>query len=196
MQKIIEILKGIVELPLLKRELIEASRQKRTYVLRATMACVVGFIVVIFFLENQPRPGRSILRILGSGRELALVTLITNLVAIYAVTPLMCCGTISSERERQTLGLLLVSKLGPARLVIEKLLSGLMPTITFLVVTLPVLAIAYLLGGLQTSDVILLFLIALMAAIQAATAAILCSSLFNSAIVSFFATYGLLAFME
>ncbi|MCA9057941.1 MAG: hypothetical protein KDA85_05560, partial [Planctomycetaceae bacterium] len=64
---------------------------------------------------------------------------------------------------------------------------------SFTVVSLPILGMAYLFGGVQLSDLCYLILVLLMAAVQAATAAIVASSLFRSAIASFFTTYALLA---
>ena len=110
-----------LELPLLKRELIENSQRKRTYILRVLMA-VVLMLILLFFYSIKIMQAQTVLGIIGSGRELALVLLITDLVAIYALLPAMACSAISTEREKQTLALILISRIGPGTLVAEKFL--------------------------------------------------------------------------
>ncbi|MFN9037956.1 MAG: hypothetical protein ACK5YO_16755, partial [Planctomyces sp.] len=53
------------------------------------------------------------------------------------------------EKERKTLGLLFVTRLSPLVIVLEKPGSRLLPMLTLLLITFPMLAFAYSLGGLD-----------------------------------------------
>ena len=136
MKSISAIARDILELPLLKRELIEAANRKRTYVLRSAMAAILLVVFLLLFFDL--RSYRNAYRMLGTGGEIAMVLVATNLFAIYILLPVMTCGAISGEREKQTLSLLLITRLSTARLVAEKLLSALLPLAQFMLITLPI----------------------------------------------------------
>ncbi len=183
-----------LELPLLKRELIENSQRKRTYVLRVLMA-VVLMLVLLFFYSIEISQARNVLQMIGQGKDLAAVLTVTNLVAIYALLPAMACAAISTEREKQTLALILISRIGPGTLIVEKFLSRLVPMLALLLITSPMLAVSYVLGGLTTASLAAGLLTLLTAAIQVNSAAIFCSVVFRTALEAFWGTYLLLAAM-
>ena len=83
-----------LELPLLKRELIENSHKTRTYVLRILVALIFMLVMLLFYSEQIARH-TSVLQVMGQGRELAAILLVCNLVAIYALLPAMACSAIS-----------------------------------------------------------------------------------------------------
>ena len=183
-----------IELPLLRRELLEASHKRRTYALRTLIAVihVVGFL--LYYFSVYSRRG-SIRQFSGEGVDAVSIQIMIDIFAIVLLLPAMACSAISGEREKQTLGLLLISRIRPFALVIEKLLSRLLPMTTLLLITVPMLGVAFLLGGVELGDVLLILCLLLTAAIQVGTAAILCSSIFHSAVDAFWATYVLLAAM-
>lgn len=183
-----------LELPLLKRELIENSHKKRTYILRILVALIFMLVMLIFYAEQIARYS-NVLQVMGRGRELAAVLLVCNLVAIYILLPSMACSAISSEREKQTLSLILITRITPGGLIAEKFLSRLVPMIALMLITLPMLSISYLLGGLRLESVFAALLGLFTAAVQVNSTAIMCSALFQTALEAFWATYILFAIM-
>lgn len=183
-----------LELPLLKRELIENSHKKRTYVLRILVALIFMLVMLVFYSEQIARHS-NVLQIMGQGRQLAMILLVCNLVAIYVLLPSMACSAISSEREKQTLALILITRITPGGLIAEKFLSRLVPMIALMLITLPMLSIAYMLGGLRLEAVFAALLGLFVAAVQVNSAAIMCSALFRTALEAFWATYLLFAIM-
>jgi len=183
-----------LELPLLKRELIENSHKKRTYVLRVLVALIFMLVMLMFYSEQVARH-TNVLQIMGQGRVLAVVLLVSNLVGIYVLLPAMACSAISSEREKQTLSLILITRITPGGLIVEKFLSRLVPMIALMLITCPMLSMAYLLGGLRLESVFAALLGLFTAAVQVNSAAIMCSALFRTALEAFWATYLILAVM-
>jgi len=183
-----------LELPLLKRELIENSHKKRTYVIRILVALIFLLVMLVFYSEQIARH-KNILQVMGQGRELAIVLFVCNLVAIYVLLPAMACSAISGEREKQTLSLILISRITPGGLIAEKFLSRLVPMIALMLITLPMLSIAYMLGGMKLQAVFAALLGLFTAAIQVNSAAIMCSVLFRTALEAFWATYLIFAVM-
>lgn len=183
-----------IELPLLRRELLEASQKRRTYALRTLIAIihVVGFL--LYYFSVYSRRG-SIRQFSGEGVDAVYIQIMIDLFAIVLLLPATACSAISGEREKQTLALLLISRIRPSALVIEKLLSQLLPMTTLLLITVPMLGVAFLLGGVELGDVLLILCLLLTTTIQVGAAAILCSSIFHSSVDAFWGTYALLAAM-
>lgn len=76
---------------------------------------------------------------------------------ILFIVPALTAGSISGERERQTLDLLLCTRLRPIDIVIGKLLSCLSTILVLMVSSLPVLSLVYIYGGIGLMDLVILF---------------------------------------
>ncbi len=184
---------GLFELPLFQREMIQIAQKRRTYVLRVTVAAIFACIMLIFYSENLRWGGGNILRVMGRGREMAGMLYACCVWAIYILMPALACSAISTEREKQTLSLLLISRITPVGLVIEKSLSRLMPLVVIVLIVSPMMAISYVLGGLASDGILAGLLAMLLAALQVNTVAIFCSSIFRNSLEAFFSSYLLLA---
>ncbi len=79
-------------------------------------------------------------------------------VIVLFVVPALTAGSISGERERQTLDLLLCTRLRPVDIVVGKLLSCISTVFVMMITSLPVLALVYIYGGIGISDLAQLFL--------------------------------------
>ena len=90
--------------------------------------------------------------------------------------PAVVSGALTAEKERNTLQLLFLTKLGPWTILLEKLFSRLVPVATFLLVSLPLLFIAYLWGGLTQSDVGLAIAELALTVFELASIALFCSA--------------------
>lgn len=77
---------------------------------------------------------------------------------ILFIVPALTAGSISGERERQTLDLLLCTRLRPTDIVAGKLLSCLSTVFILMVSSLPVLSLVYIYGGIGLTDLVMLFL--------------------------------------
>lgn len=188
----IKTIQSFLEFPLLRRELIELAQRRRTYALR----CLCLFVFTLVFLTmyaSMTMRSRNLMWMLGQGREMTMVLFATLLTTIYALAPAMACAAITSEKEKQTLGLLLISKLSPAGIVIEKIFSRLLPLLSLVVVSAPLFAISYLFGGLSFFDSFWGLLLIVLVVVQITTIAIFCSALLESGIAAFWMTYVILA---
>src|SRR5262249_48509229 len=130
-------------LPLLAKELIEQSTRKRTYVVRVVYAMLLFTAAWLLFYDVVQVGTTSPLANLGSGRRMFEVLMKLQFAGIYLVMPAVTCGVIAHEKERNTLALLFLTKLGPWTILLEKLCSRLVPMCGFLLMSLPLLAYAY-----------------------------------------------------
>jgi ABC-type transport system involved in multi-copper enzyme maturation permease subunit len=174
------------DLPLLRRELLETTRRRWLWIIRGVIAFLqMGFVVGNYDDLTQAEDGFGAF---GGGQEIADVLNICNLIAVYLLLPLTACAAIASERERQTLPLLLISRISASRLILEKFLSSLIPVLTLMAISLPSLALAYSLGGLSPQQLAGSVAAMLLAAVQVTTAAIFWSAVFRTSLQAFWAT--------
>ena len=176
-------------LPLLAKELIEQSARKRTYVVRALFALVLYGTVLWSLYRTVATSKSSGISLLGAGRELYLSLARLEFLGIYLFLPAMTCGVLTAEKERDTLGLLLLTKLGPWTILLEKLLSRLVPMASFILLSLPLLSIAYSLGGIEAIDIAKLMWVLAMTALQVGSFSLLCSAWFRTTAAAFLASY-------
>ncbi len=177
-----------MELSLFKRELIELAQRKRTYGLRS-LVWFVFFVVFAFSYMDMTRYAGNMLQILGRGNQITEALFITLILTIYTLNPILACTAITSEKEKQTLGLLIVSKLSPTAIVLEKIASRMLPLLSLLLIAAPLFAVAYLFGGVTFSHTMIGLFILFSTILQVTTVAVFCSALFETGIAAFWATY-------
>lgn len=72
---------------------------------------------------------------------------ILELALVLLITPSLTAGSISGERERQTLDLLLITKVSPFSIILGKFLSGLSIIVLMIFATMPIFAMIMYFGG-------------------------------------------------
>lgn len=179
-------------LPLLSKELTEQAARPRTYIIRTLYAFLLFAAAYFIFYETfsaYQRTGGNPFGILGQGRQMFEGLIYLQFTGIYLFMPALTCGVITGEKERNTFGLLLLTKLSPGVILLEKYCSRLVTMGTFLLLSMPLLAFTYSLGGVTreylTAGVVLLVL----AALQAGAVALLCSAWFRTTVAAFVASY-------
>jgi ABC-type transport system involved in multi-copper enzyme maturation permease subunit len=176
-------------LPLLMKELAEQSARKRTYVIRTLYATLLFAFATFIFWVSVYREINSPFEVLGRGREMFLSVVFLQLAGIYLFMPAITCGVITAEKERNTIGLLLLTKLGPWTILLEKLLGRLVPMGTFLLLSLPLLGFSYALGGVTQGELWTGVLTLFLTVIQVGALALACSAYFRTTVQAFIATY-------
>jgi ABC-type transport system involved in multi-copper enzyme maturation permease subunit len=132
--------------PLLGKELLEQAARKQTYVVRVAYALVFFGAFVFYYIRNLA--GGPVLTLgRGSGPFFFLAT--TQLLTIFLFLPPMMAGALAQEKERDTLGLLFLTDLSPWELILQKYVGRLIPMLTLLFLSLPLMAVAYSLGGVS-----------------------------------------------
>ncbi len=158
--------------PVFEREIAMAPRARGLYVARAVYASVLVAIVATCWLVvtgtesinsagDTARFGATLLRIL-SPLQLVLAVLAAAMVAAVSV---------SMEKERRTLELLLISRLYDRELVLGKLAASVVQVTLLLVSAIPIFAIVLLFGGVTALQLIRVFLVTAAASLAAASIA-------------------------
>ncbi|MGB4710953.1 MAG: hypothetical protein WBH28_20950 [Fuerstiella sp.] len=191
------------ELPLLRRELTELANRKRTYIIRVLGAIVILLFLFIFYqqamLNRQLMLGNGftsgITQYLGIGGDVFSEITPVLFYAIQVLMPALGCACITAEKENNTIGTLLLTRLTPSTIILEKLGSRLIPMLTLLLLTFPVLAYVYTLGGVDTDLLLGTLWLLFCECLLFASIAIMCSSWFSTTVSAFIWSYVLIAFL-
>ena len=200
------ILRFIPELPLLRRELIELANRRRTYVIRFVGAVVVLSVVMVLYQRQVSLIGSRAFgagafggpssgmpynpnKFFGTGGMIFQSIVPKLFHAVQLLMPALICGAITLEKERNTLGTLFVTRLSPMTIVLEKLGSRLVPMFTFLLLTFPLLAFVYSLGGVDTTMLISTLWLLFCECLLYACIGLMCSSWFASTVTAFIWSY-------
>lgn len=167
-------------LPLLTKELTEQSSRGRTFILRTVYALALYGVALGAFVNQSGGWDNLSFNILGTGGRLFTAVVQYQLAAIYLLLPMITAGTITSEKERDTLGILLITKLGPWTIVLEKFLSRVVPMLLYILMALPLLAVAYSLGGVENGQVLQAGMVLVLCVLQVGSLGVLCSVWFRT----------------
>ena len=112
---------------------------------------------------------------------------------LILIMPAMTAGSISGERERQTLDLMLTTCMTPADIVLGKLEAALGTMFLMVVSSLPILAMVFVYGGVTASDLLLLVCCFFAAAVFMGSIGLCCSALFRRTTAATVAAYAVTA---
>ncbi|HLJ09979.1 MAG TPA: hypothetical protein VKU82_02260 [Planctomycetaceae bacterium] len=176
-------------LPLLAKELLEQAARKRTYVVRVVYAVLLFAAAYLLFYEILRVGASSPFAALGRGRKMFEMLVMLQFVGIYVFTPAITCGVLTQEKEKASLQLLFLTRLGPWAILFEKLASRLVPMFGFLLLSLPLLAYAYTLGGISREYFISGLWMLVVSVLETAALALMCSAYFRTTVGAFVASY-------
>ncbi|MBZ4645799.1 MAG: hypothetical protein JG777_1288 [Clostridia bacterium] len=174
--------------PVLEKEAKIKMRGWRAPALLSMYLLLLGGGAVLYFLVQN-------LNSYTAGFEprtaLNLYTLLTmfQLGLLLFITPAITASAISGERERQTLDLLLCTRLSSWSIVFGKLVASLSHIILLVIASIPVFSIVFLYGGLSPLDVAIIFLFQIVTAFFLGSVGIFFSAMFKKTTVATIVTY-------
>ena len=179
-------------LPLLAKELVEQSNRRRTYLIRIAYALLLFLFAFFIFWERRSWSGPNnsgMLDMLGQGKFIFTSLVMMQFMGIGVFMPAITCAVITAEKERDSLGLLILTKLGPWTILFEKLLSRMVPMLTFLLLSMPLLGFAYTLGGVSPNELGAALWMLAVFVLMTGTLTLMCSAFFRSTASAFVASY-------
>jgi ABC-type transport system involved in multi-copper enzyme maturation permease subunit len=176
-------------LPLFSKELGEMAQRRQTYLSRVAFTVLIFLWSGLLYLPALRAARLSPLAVFGQGGQLLDVIYQIEWWGLCLFVPALVSPALAAEKERQTLQLLFLTRLGPWTILLEKLLSRFVPVATFLLVSLPLLSMAYLLGGVTQKELELAILGLVATAFQVGCIAIFCSAFFGTATTALVASY-------
>ncbi len=157
--------------PIFQVELVTAARQRRQYLLRVIYAAIILFVLWVSYSSinransysgDGPLEGNqvSISDLAYTATSFFYAFTWVQLLGIVAIAPVMAVGTIATERERRTIEYLFATDLSNFEIVVGKTFARLVIVGQLVLVSLPILFIFRLLGGIPADLLAASFLIA------------------------------------
>ena len=112
------------------------------------------------------------------------------MVLLAFITPALTAGAISSERERQTIDLLFVTKLPSFSILWGKLLASMSFVLLLLLLSVPIFSLVFLFGGIELDQVAAAFLVTAISALTLGIIGIACSTAFRRTLPATVSAYG------
>ena len=181
--------------PVFARELRERVRRPGTPILLTIY--LVLLLVVASFAYRSVRGNVAngfdggFLNRSVAGRQMFEWVLFALFALVCFFVPGYTAGTITGERERQTMVPLQVTLLRPRQIVVGKILASVAYTVLLVVAAFPILCLAYAIGGLTVGQLVRGLFGVLFVALVLATLAVMWSAVFRrsaTAIVMSYAT--------
>lgn len=141
--------------PIYKKELKQNARMSKTafmlFFYNALLAVFGLFALFLIFNNNQKKGYHidysDILKIYG-------IIIGVEYILVLVIIPAMTAGSISGEREKQTLEILLTTKVTTLQIVVGKLASSISMMILLAFSSLPIVAVVFSIGGITLIDLV------------------------------------------
>jgi ABC-2 type transport system permease protein len=187
-------LKNFVINPVLNKEFKLRFRTFKSFLgllfyLLALGILIIGFVFIQSLSNNQGffKPDQS--------RELFMILSVLQLALILFITPGLTAGVISSERERQTLNIMLTTAQSSTSIIVSKLISSISFLMLLIMASLPLYSIVFLFGGISPGQVLTTIGFYTFTMITFGSLGVLFSTLIRKTIVSMVTTYGVTLFL-
>ncbi|WP_183108828.1 ABC transporter permease [Thermohalobacter berrensis] len=143
---------------MLKKEIKTRMRTWKTPAMISIYVLLLSVLVVFVFLEAYNLLSPYSMGIRPSDiKGLYYVLTVFQMILIVFIVPATTSSSISGERERRTFDLLICSRLSSFSIVFGKLTASLAQILLLLIVSLPILSILYLFGGVSPGNILILF---------------------------------------
>jgi len=136
--------------PLLDKELRVSSRRRRNYVLRFAYVLLLTIFIAIVWLSVVKFQGTAAYqksRMAVAGKSIVTTIVTFQFIATQLIAVIMLSTSISDEIYHRTLGVLMTTPISSFQIVMGKLFSKLLQLILLLAISLPLLAIVRIFGG-------------------------------------------------
>jgi hypothetical protein len=156
--------------PIFDKELRVSSRRRRNYWLRFTYVILLVIFVAGTWLSSGQLYGSLAYqksRLAEIGKSIVMTIVLFQFFAAQMIAVILLSNSISDEIYHRTLGVLMTTPINSLQIVIGKLFSKLFQIIILLAISLPILAIVRVFGGVSWDYIISSFFITLSASIFA-----------------------------
>ncbi len=174
--------------PILEREIKSKMRSWKA---------PIAILVYLFFIGLITYFGMSILSIgrMSGGFNPRAASEVFDFITIFQlglimfIVPMIAATSISGERERQTLDLMLCTNISPMSIIFGKIFSALSTVLLLIVMATPFLSISFVLGGISFLDVLTIIVYYIASAFYISTIAVFSSTQFKKNITAIIMSY-------
>lgn len=178
--------------PIVKKDLKVTARSMRlSWGLFAYEAILtMAFLLVLLIIQENNNSFYSYGNVYSDLVYLFPVISIVQVCIVALIVPIITASSISGEKERQTFDIMLTTCMSPLAIVVGKVISAVLRILFFVVGSLPIMALSFVVGGLKWSSLFYYVLAVILLAILSGSIGILCSAFSRKSITAVILSFG------
>ncbi len=169
----------------------EAKIRMRTW---KTVGMITAYIMllgltVVLMLYTQVYDRGRLINFSDNFNEVFIAITVVQVLMISFIVPIITAGSISLEREKQTLDILLSTNLRPISIIMGKLMTSISQVLLLIVASLPIFSFVFLFGGISFAALFHLLLFYVVISIFFGAIGVFFSVIFKKTLTSIAMTY-------
>lgn len=178
--------------PIVKKDLQVSARSMRLswglFVFEAVLT--LAFLLAMAVIQAESNYIYSGGNVYGYLVYLFPVIAVVQVCIVALITPIITASSISGEKERQTFDIMLTTCMSPFSIVLGKVISAVLRILFFVVASLPIMALSFVVGGLSWSNLFYLLLAIILLSVFSGSIGILCSAFCRKSITAVILSFG------
>lgn len=178
--------------PVYKREITVSSRSFRLALILVLFNSILALVVLLnmYSVVEQVKMTAEIQY--SSFINIYVFVAVVEFVMLMFIMPALTAASVSGERERQTLDLLLTTTLKPWEIIWGKLMASFGTMFLMVMSSFPLIFVSFVYGGVTAYDIFILLLCYLTVALLCGSMGICFSSIFKRSTIATVVSYGVL----
>lgn len=164
--------------PIVKKDLQVSARSMRISwgLLAYEGVLTLAFLLALLVIQEETQQFYNSGNIYSYLVYLFPVVAIVQVCIVALIMPIITASAISGEKERQTFDIMLTTCMSPFSIVVGKVFSAMMRILFFVVASLPIMGLSFVVGGLSWSNLFYFILSIILLCIFSGSIGILCSA--------------------
>lgn len=163
--------------PIVKKDLQVTARSMRMswglFAYEAVLA--LAFLLALLIIQEEASYGYGS-NIYSYMIVLFPVLAITQVCIVALIVPIITASSISGEKERQTFDIMLTTCMSPFSIVLGKMVSAMIRILFFVAASMPVMSLAFVIGGLSWSTLFYFLLTIVLLSLFSGSVGVFCSA--------------------
>jgi ABC-type transport system involved in multi-copper enzyme maturation permease subunit len=178
--------------PVYKREITVSSRSFRLALILVLFNSILALVVLLnmYSVVEQVKMTAEIQY--SSFINIYVFVAVVEFVMLMFIMPALTAASVSGEKERQTLDLLLTTTLKPWEIIWGKLMASFGTMFLMVMSSFPLIFVSFVYGGVTAYDIFILLLCYLSVALLCGSMGICFSSIFKRSTIATVVSYGVL----
>ena len=177
--------------PIVKKDLQVTARSMRFSwgVFAYEAVLTMAFLLALSVIQQESRSIYTDSNVYGYLIYLFPVISIAQVCIVALIVPVITASSISGEKERQTFDIMLTTCMSPFYIVLGKVVSAVLRILFFVVAGMPIMALAFVAGGLSWSYLLYFVLAIILLSVLSGSIGILCSAFCRRSITAVVLSY-------
>lgn len=180
--------------PVLKNESKLSVRTIKFSLMMLFYLGILSFIAVVIYKTNTMNAYYNGINLSTSIYVYVLLAIFQAILLMFIV-PSLTATAICSEREKQTLDVLLTTNMSPLSIILGKLISSVSKVLLLIICTLPIYAISFFIGGINFGNLLGLSIFFIVNTFFVGAIGIFISTVVKSSKAATATTYGIVLFL-